>query len=152
MADIEGDDGPNRLRGTNNDDDIRGRGGDDVLKGRGGDDELRGDEGDDKMNGGAGNDRLRGDHGNDTLTGGAGNDRFIFNRDGDTDTVRDFTDGEDKLDMSNFGFESFEEVMSHAEQVGDHVVFSDLDVDGETVILRNVDIETLDQSDFILFG
>lgn len=151
MADIEGDDGPNRLKGTEGNDKIRGRDGDDVLKGRGGNDELRGDDGDDVMNGGAGADRMRGDHGNDTLTGGSGADRFIFNQDGDTDTVTDFTTG-DKLDMSNFGFASFDEAISHAEQVGDNVVFTDLHLDGESVILLNVDIKTLDASDFILFG
>ena len=151
MADIEGDDGPNRLIGTENNDKIRGRDGDDILKGRGGNDELRGDDGDDRLAGGKGDDRMRGDHGNDTLTGGAGNDRFIFNQDGDTDTVTDFTQG-DKLDMSNFGFDSFEEAMSHAEQVGDDVVFTNLHLDGESVILKNVAIDSLDAGDFILFG
>jgi Ca2+-binding RTX toxin-like protein len=151
MADIEGDDGPNRLIGTENSDEIRGRDGNDVLKGLGGNDELRGDDGDDKLNGGSGDDRMRGDHGNDILKGGSGNDRFIFNKDGDTDTVRDFTQG-DRLDMSNFEFESFEEAMSHAEQVGDDVVFTNLHLDGESVILKNVDINTLDSGDFILFG
>jgi len=153
MAKIEGDDRDNKLKGTDGNDEIRARDGNDVLKGGNGNDILRGDDGDDRLIGGNGNDRMRGDHGNDTLTGGTGADRFIFNLDGDTDTVTDFSSAQgDKLDMSNFGFASFEEAMSHAEQVGDNVVFSNLDVDQETVILQNVDINTLDAGDFILFG
>lgn len=46
MARIEGDNGNNKLKGT------EGNG----MRGRGGDDERRGDDGDDKLSGGAGAD------------------------------------------------------------------------------------------------
>lgn len=88
----------------------------DVLKGNGGSDYLNGANGNDKLYGGAGNDLLYGDNGNDLLngglgrdimSGGAGNDTFDFNSIAETgitaatrDIIRDFTKGQDKIDLS----------------------------------------------------
>lgn len=152
MADIEGNDRNNTLRGTTGDDEIRGRDGNDRLIGRDGNDRLRGDEGSDTLIGGEGNDRLRGDKGNDFLTGDAGNDRFIFNRQGGTDTVTDFQDGpegEDRLDFSNFDLTA-EQIIDRADQVGEDVVIT-MDT-GEVVRLVGVDLNTLDSGDFIVTG
>ena len=146
--DIEGNDRPNELDGTSRDDEIRGRGGADTLLGRGGDDRLRGDEGNDTLEGGAGDDRLRGDKGDDLLTGGDGRDRFIFNREGGDDTVTDFTDGEDRLDFTNFKFASVNALLDRADQVGDDVVF-DLN-NGVTVTLEDVRLSSLDRGDFLI--
>ncbi|HEY9347749.1 MAG TPA: calcium-binding protein, partial [Inquilinus sp.] len=77
MAIFNGDDNPNVLTGTPDNDEINGFGGDDVLDG--------GDSGDDVLNGGDGNDVLHGDdsswgsQGNDLLHGGAGADSLYGN-------------------------------------------------------------------------
>ena len=143
---IEGTSGNDKLVGTAAAEEIRGLAGDDRLVGRGGNDRLRGGDGDDTLIGGNGNDRLRGDHGDDTLRGGAGNDRFIFNLEGGTDTVKDYQDEIDRLDFTNFNLAGFDDLMSHAAQVGDNTVFTM--TSGEVIILENVLISVLDAGDF----
>jgi Ca2+-binding RTX toxin-like protein len=146
--DIEGNDRANRLEGTPGDDEIRGRGGSDTLLGNAGNDRLRGDEGNDTLEGGAGNDRLHGDKGDDVLTGDEGRDRFIFNREGGDDTVTDFSNGEDRLNFTNFNFASVDDLLAQADQVGTDVVFT-LN-NGVTVTLENTQLSSLDQSDILI--
>jgi serralysin len=64
---------------------------------------LFGNYGRDVLIGGAGNDRLQGSVDDDILTGGAGNDTFYFAAYSGRDTVTDFTDGQDVLNMSGYG-------------------------------------------------
>lgn len=78
--------------GSNNADHLLGYGGDDILIGLDGDDHLWG---------GDGNDTLEGDSGNNFLRGGEGDDTFVMSMNTDTDTIRDFVHGEDKIDLSN---------------------------------------------------
>jgi len=58
--------------------------------------------GNDSVNGGAGNDWLVGNAGNDTLTGGTGDDRFAFTAGSGRDTIRDFNNGNDAIDLSGY--------------------------------------------------
>ncbi|WP_019955835.1 calcium-binding protein [Yoonia vestfoldensis] len=71
-----------------------------ALTGTVGADVLIGGAGADIINGGAGADILRDGGGEDVLTGGAGADLFILTADSNTDTITDFTLGEDRLDLS----------------------------------------------------
>lgn len=144
---IEGNDRANTLRGGAAADEIRGRGGNDTLLGQGGNDTLRGDEGNDILDGGTGDDRLRGDQGDDLLTGGAGRDRFIFNTQGGSDTVTDFTDGDDRLDLTNFAFASADAALATADQVGADVVFA---IGGTTITIEDVQLTSLSQSDLLI--
>ena len=61
--------------------------------------------GTDILIGGAGNDTLNGGADGDTLTGGPGNDSFaISDLSGGADTITDYTDGEDFIDLSALPF------------------------------------------------
>ncbi len=122
---IIGDDGDNKLKGTNDDDLIIGNGGDDKIQGKkgndcivggagndkihggdgddtviggNGDDRIHGQKGDDALFGGNGDDRIYGGKGNDTIDAGAGNDRVHANQDNDVVTGGD---GDDWLGAGN---------------------------------------------------
>ena len=71
-----------------------------VMTGTDGGDILQGHDGDDMISAGQGNDVLRDGAGVDTMSGGAGADVFILSADGQTDTITDFTVGEDQIDLS----------------------------------------------------
>jgi Ca2+-binding RTX toxin-like protein len=113
---LRGRGGNDRLEGGGGNDSLRGDAGADTLRGGAGEDRLDGGLGDDRLDGGAGDDTLDGEAGADTLfggtgadmlTGGAGRDVFVF-RPGDStpaarDTIRDFTPGEDVMDLTALG-------------------------------------------------
>lgn len=74
---------------------------------------LQGLAGDDRLDGGAGGDVLVGGLGRDRLTGGSGDDIFRFDNLADSfrtthasaaDVILDFTDGQDRIDLSALGF------------------------------------------------
>jgi Ca2+-binding RTX toxin-like protein len=117
-----GDDG---LTGGNGNDIIQGGDGNDFVRGDGyaaspGDDYLQGNAGDDVLYGDRGNDRIVGGTGNDTLVGGLGGDFLVGNEGADIfqyfaveesqnvtingvnqlDQINDFTQGQDKIDLS----------------------------------------------------
>jgi Ca2+-binding RTX toxin-like protein len=71
-----------------------------LLSGSAGADVLQGHNGNDIINSSDGDDILRDGDGSDTLTGGTGADLFILSADGVTDTITDFTPGEDSIDLS----------------------------------------------------
>ena len=84
---------------------VVGTGGGQTLEGGTAGDLLAGGDGDQVLIGGAGDDTLLGGAGSDTLWGGAGADTFRLDAAGDSrpetpDRVRDFTQGEDRLDIS----------------------------------------------------
>ena len=74
-----------------------------IANGNGLDNLLLGSVGADTLNGGAGDDRLHDGAGSDVLTGGAGADVFVFTRDGALDRITDFTDGQDLIDLGDWG-------------------------------------------------
>jgi Ca2+-binding RTX toxin-like protein len=87
------------LIGTDANDLILGKGGNDKLFGSGGNDTLRGGLGKDKLVGGVGADILNGDRGKDNLFGGGGSDVFVISRKKGADVIRDYKDGQDKIDL-----------------------------------------------------
>jgi Ca2+-binding RTX toxin-like protein len=72
----------------------------DVINAQGGNDQITGLSGDDLLRGGAGDDVLDGGLGNDRLTGDAGHDRFVLAAGNGTDTITDFTVGQDLLALA----------------------------------------------------
>ena len=82
------------------DDTIYGGEGEDLLLGGEGADTIEGGADDDDIYGGEGDDTITGGTGDDTLTGGAGADTFVFNSGDGNDTITDFTNGTDTIDLS----------------------------------------------------
>ena len=156
-----GDDGDGLYGGDGNDS-LDGGGGDDLLYGdssgwevdgsgnrlpwtEGGDDTLRGGDGNDSLDGGGGNDTLDGGGGDDALWGDGGADTFVFSFDFGRDTVGDFTNGEDKIDLQSFG-----RSLVFAKRVGDDVQIDVSSADGGgTIVLEEFSIADLDASDFL---
>lgn len=112
------------------------------------DDLLTGDGGANVLFGNAGADVLDGQGGPDRLMGGMGNDIFIFvpgSR--STNSVTDFTNGEDRIDLSGFGGLSFDDL---AISVEDDDCIIDLTArGGGRIVLRKLNSSDLDPSDFL---
>ncbi len=100
---ILGGAGADRLRGEAGNDRLLGGAGGDRLLGGAGRDELIGGAGADALSGGAGADRLLGGKGDDLLSGGGGRDVFVFGRRDGNDTIRDFRDGADLIEIRGPG-------------------------------------------------
>ena len=164
---IQGADGNDRLNGQTGDDFLLGGAGDDTLLGAAGTDLLGGDTGADVLRGGAdrdylygdagddrlfgdeGDDFLQGDAGVDRLTGGAGSDTFGFApvRDGegnplptdpDRDTIVDFQQGIDRIDLYSWSNDPFTLIGSgRFTGAGNELRVST--INGGTVVFADVD-------------
>ena len=158
-ATFVGSPGADTLVAGGRDDFVFGGEGDDTFDGGAGNDWIFGGEGVDTLDGNAGNDRLiggegrdtlEGGAGTDTLTGGAGADTFAYHAGDGSDTITDFSDGEDKVDLSALeaisGFEELSMV-----QLGSFVTIDLHGHGGRTIALENVDIEDLDETDFVFY-
>ena len=119
------------------------------LAGAGGNDQLNGGDGDEILTGGAGNDTLSPGWGIDSLTGGAGNDVFRLDGGGQK-TINDFTIGQDRFDVSDFGFDGLTSLQPYLSQNGPDTVLS-ITYDGalQTYTLKNVTLANLTAGDFI---
>ena len=109
---IGGTEGDDSREGTGGRDLVMGYGGTDRLFGLDGDDDLHGDAGRDWLAGGAGNDLVIGGAGDDLLAGGAGIDVFEFRRGSGSDVVVDFERGRDRLDLTNYGLDTWAEIQA----------------------------------------
>ncbi|MEM6381039.1 MAG: calcium-binding protein [Pseudomonadota bacterium] len=125
--------GDDRLEGGNDNDSLFGGSGQDTLIGEAGNDFLQAGSGSDFLFGGSGNDTLdgresidvlNGGAGDDTLIGGTGADTFIFAPGFGNDTVTDFQDNIDELDLTAFNLASINGALSFANEVGGDVVFT----------------------------
>lgn len=153
----DGSHGDDVLSGGDGGDTLRGGTGADTLSGDAGDDVLFGQTGNDRLEGGPGNDLLAGDVGADRLRGGPGNDRIVtgphadvvaFARGDQRDAVADFTDGQDRIDLSGYSFASFAAV---AGRIGAHGTSVVIDLGGaDQLILERVALASFDAADLIL--
>ncbi|MEG4046529.1 calcium-binding protein [Microcoleus sp. Pol17_C1] len=98
---INGTNGNDNLTGTNGNDTINGLAGDDVLTGLRANDIINGGDGSDNLSGGKGFDTLNGGLGNDNLVGGAGNDVFVLGAGLGVDTISDFANSQDTIQLIN---------------------------------------------------
>ncbi len=175
---ITGDAQTNILDGGAADDKLKGLAGSDILYGKKGADKLYGGadsdslfggkqgdtlyggKGQDQLFGGAGKDDLRGGKGADTLVGGTGDDIlkgasgadiFVFSSNDGSDTILDYKDNTDKIDLSGFGFLTKAEALSHFYEKGsasnDVVGF---DYDGTTIRIEGADLGDINGGDIII--
>jgi Ca2+-binding RTX toxin-like protein len=97
-----------------------------------------------------GDDTLTGGEGDDTLTGGEGDDTFVFGTDHGTDTITDFTNGEDMIDLTRIsGITGFDDLSISAD--GTTAVIDLTAHSGGTIRVENVDVADLDAGDFSFF-
>jgi Tol biopolymer transport system component len=98
---INGIPGNDNLTGTTGNDIINGAEGDDVLTGLRASDVLNGGDGNDFLYGGKGSDTLNGGLGNDVLEGSAGKDVFVLGAGLGVDTISDFGNRQDTIQLIN---------------------------------------------------
>jgi serralysin len=102
----------------------------------------------DKLIGNSGVNKIEGKQGNDTLTGGAGADDFVFSKGYGRDTITDFQNNVDDLDLRSYKFSSVSAVLSKAFQVNADV---EIRLGGsDVIVLKNFTKASLDAADFIL--
>ena len=147
---VFGGEGDDRIDGGDGADDLYGEEGDDILEGEEGHDRLFGGEGDDRLAGGAGEDWLVGAEGDDVLEGGADADRFVVGPDHGTDTITDFSDGEDLIDLSALaGIAGFDDLQITADETAAVI---DLTSHGGGVLrLEDASVDDLDAADFVFY-
>ncbi len=153
---IRGGEGRDSLLGDAGDDTIFGDAGNDWVVGGADNDTLYGGadndrlvagSGADELFGGAGADALNGGLGDDTLTGGADADTFYFNGAFGTDTITDFTDGEDTIDLTAMtDITGFGDLTISAD--GTDAVIDLTSQGGGTIRLESFDVNDLDADDF----
>ena len=173
---LSGDDGDDELHaGTGDDflfggtgaDKLRGQAGDDHVSGGDGDDYLSGGSGDDTLTGGAGTDKIVGGSGADVITGGEGTDHmwggewkgdnevdtYVMTKGGGNDYIHDFETKYDQIDLSAYKI-TYDELVAATKDLGGETIidFSALEGgnDGDKLILKNVALDDLDESNFIL--
>lgn len=102
----------------------------------------------DKLTGNTGANRINGYKGNDTLTGGSAADIFVFASGYGRDTITDFQNNVDDIDLQSYNFSSASSVLSKAVQVGVdlEIRLSSVDV----IILKQFTKASLDATDLIL--
>jgi Ca2+-binding RTX toxin-like protein len=131
-------DGTGNALGNN----VTGNGEANLLRGMAGNDTVSGMSGNDTLDGGSGRDILSGGKGNDRIIGGSGADVFVFNRGDGTDTVTDFVNGLDVLQIAN-GAEKFADITVLDSGLNVTISFANV-----KVTLLNLDHRSIDASDF----
>ena len=143
---LVGYEGNDTLEGGADNDGIVGEEGDDTLVGDGGIDILYGGEGNDTLRGGADTDGIFGDEGTDTFqVGGSGYG---------ADYIYDFETGaiRDKLVLQAGHFADVAAVRAAAVFDGQHTTITVPDSGGATVVLRNLNIATINDTDIQVNG
>ncbi|MBD1835117.1 pre-peptidase C-terminal domain-containing protein [Cyanobacteria bacterium FACHB-472] len=119
----------------------------DTLQGGNGNDSIFGHGGNDHLFGNNGNDILIGGTGGDTLVGGSGSDRFVLQLAQGTDTINDFLDGTDLIELgSGLTFNS----LTISQGIGDNSSNTLILNGGELLaVLTGVQANVLTSADFV---
>ncbi len=125
-----------------------GGGGTDNVTGNDADNMLFGGAGDDRLDGGAGDDILIGGIGADTLTGGGGSDTFRYTSGTfGADTIADFEDGSDVIDLGGTGLQFTDLAISN--RALDKIIDAG---SGNTITLTGQAGAVIDATDFSFTG
>ncbi|SMX46417.1 M10 family metallopeptidase [Actibacterium lipolyticum] len=146
--DLDGGNGNDLLGGGAGEDTVAGGNGTDFLFGGDDADGLNGGAGLDFLIGGEGADRLDGGGGNDMMIGGAGADIFVFTSfvSGEADSIRDFEDGLDLIELAGVaGFSALTISDASTAQITATVV----EVNGLSITLQGVEVADLSADDFV---
>lgn len=121
----------------------------DTITGTAANDIILGRDGNDTLDGGDGADRIVDGRGSDQLTGGSGADVFVMSQDGTSDTITDFQDGSDQIDLSDWPL-LHEISRLSISQSGSAVVIQYFD---EQIVIMSqdgpLDVTDIDSTDFI---
>lgn len=134
------------------DETISGSGYSDMLFGGKGDDTLLGNDGNDRLLGGVGRDRIEGGDGCDTLLGGTNADTFVFAPGSGHDRIDDFRQ-DDIIDLSAYGFASFDEVAALIEIEGGHGKCASMEIElseTDSITMKNVHWWQITEDNFVL--
>ncbi len=149
--DIQGTGKADDFVGSKFNDKIKGKGGNDNIVGGKKNDKLWGDGGKDKLFGDKGKDKLFGGKGDDKLTGGAGKDVFVFKKQEGKDTITDFENGKDKIDLKAFNFANKAAALAEFYEIGsgsnDKMGFK---YKGTEIIIKGIDMSDLNGADIII--
>ena len=155
---ISGGEGNDYIEGGAGTDNLDGGTGDDKILGGSGDDIITGGDGIDKLVGGFGADHIEGGKGDDHMWGGnwwkdGSADTFVVSSGGGKDMIHDFETDFDQIDLSSYGIE-FSDVQN---LITDKGWATEIDLSGldgaqadDKLIIKSVDIDELDESNFIL--
>lgn len=164
---ISGGTGGDTLDGGSGNDNLRGQEGNDQLDGGAGRDYVNAGSGDDSVSGGAGADKIVGGTGSDTIETGAGDDHiwggnwrgdgsadtFVVSGNSGKDIIHDFEVDHDRIDLSAYGLEFSDVEM----MISDRGWATEIDLSslsgahgGDRLLLKSVDADDLDESNFIL--
>ncbi len=120
-----------------------------ILAG-GGDDVITTGDTDDVINAGAGNDVITTGSGTDMVTTGAGSDILVVQRDDNgVITITDFTNGEDRIDLSEFGLAGGPNPFTDNFNAAGTLNNSEVTIDGLQILLDGFGLQDLDETDFI---
>jgi Ca2+-binding RTX toxin-like protein len=122
-----------------------GQAGLDTIYGGDGDDTIDAGGDNDLVYGGAGADYIIGGLGADTLYGDGGADRFVFAAGSGADTIADFQDGVDRIDLYGYAGATFANT-SIVQQGGNTLVTL---TGGETILLIGITATNITAGDFL---
>lgn len=148
---VYGTNAADRIFGDSSANYIAGRAGDDLIVAGGGNDKLLGGGGNDSLKAAWGNDVMVGGAGRDFMWGGYGADTFAFQtRDDRIDGVCDYQDGQDRLNVSDWGVTRLDQLTMIELSNGDlRVTYQ-----GDGFVLRawggaDLSVSDMNASDFI---
>ncbi|MCB2082306.1 MAG: M10 family metallopeptidase C-terminal domain-containing protein [Rickettsiales bacterium] len=158
MDSIDGGTGDDEIRGGKDSDTITAGAGNDWINGNIGNDTVDAGDGNDVVRGGkdadtlygaAGDDTIYGDLGNDFMLGGDGSDAFVFGQNSGVDTVGDFVQGEDVIQLATDYYISTEDALAALVYQTDAVSL-DLGNGNEIHIMGSYDADSFTTADVML--
>lgn len=145
---INGGNGSDTILGGLGSDDITGKAGADSINGEDGLDTLSGDSEGDTISGGARDEVITGGAGAELMTGGTGFDIFVFTSGFRVDQISDFGPDDIINLASQDVFENFQDIITYqASQLGNDALIAD--GLGDSILLKNVVLESLTEGDFM---